>query len=116
MITRLTLVSTTEDGVAILIAKGEIDMSTAPKLGAALTRALTPAAPLIVNLSRISFMDSSGLHALAKARREADARDARLLIVTSPAVTRVFELADAQGAFNLHPALSDALRLAYAES
>lgn len=116
MITRLTLVSTTHDGIPILIARGEIDLSTAPKLHTALTHALTPAAPLIADLSRISFMDSSGLHTLAKARREADAQDARLLIVTSPAVTRVFELAQVQGAFNLHPALPDALRLAYAES
>ena len=112
---RLTLACATHDEIAVLIADGGIDMSSAPDLGTALALAITPAGTLIADLSGIRFMGSWGLHTLAKAHRDAQAQRCRLLIVPSPAVARVFQVTETESAFYLQPAMTDALRLAHAE-
>ncbi|MGW6877388.1 STAS domain-containing protein [Streptomyces xanthophaeus] len=53
---------------------GEIDIETAPALRLALSEALThasPARPVAVDCTHISFCDSTGLNALLAARRTA---------------------------------------------
>ncbi|MGW6950205.1 STAS domain-containing protein [Streptomyces xanthophaeus] len=53
---------------------GEIDLATGPHLSHALAEALrhaSPARPLVVDCSRLTFCDSAGLNALLVARRTA---------------------------------------------
>ena len=51
---------------------GEIDIATAPEFGRELARLLSHRPPVLrVDLSGVSFMDSSGLHALLIALRTA---------------------------------------------
>lgn len=57
---------THEDGHQVLWLAGEIDATNAPTLTQQL-RALT--APIVVDLTAVDFMDSSGLGALALAAR-----------------------------------------------
>lgn len=114
MITTLAIVSTEFDATPIVIASGEVDMATAAGLATALSDAVPAAGTLIANLTGIEFMDSSGLHALAKVQREADAKRSRLLIVPSPEVAYMIEIAGASGSFELIPAMSDALVLSHA--
>jgi anti-sigma B factor antagonist len=54
------------DGSAVLAATGEIDMSNAAAFAAALAEARRTAAdsPLIVDLTRVEYLDSAGLAAL----------------------------------------------------
>ncbi|MFJ6481014.1 MULTISPECIES: STAS domain-containing protein [unclassified Streptomyces] len=62
-----------EHAVAIR-PSGEIDIETAPALRFALAEALThasPAKPVTVDCSRVSFCDSAALNALLAARRAA---------------------------------------------
>ncbi|MEU7723923.1 STAS domain-containing protein [Streptomyces sp. NPDC040724] len=62
-----------EHAVAIR-PSGEMDIETAPALRFALAEALThasPAKPVTVDCSRVSFCDSSALNALLAARRAA---------------------------------------------
>lgn len=59
------------DHTVTLRPVGEIDIDTAPTLRIALSRALThasPARPVVVDCSRLTFCDSSGLNALLTAR------------------------------------------------
>ena len=61
----------TEDHVTLCLA-GEIDMSTAPKLREAALNALHQYGPnLHLDLSRVEFMDSTGLEVLIATRRRA---------------------------------------------
>jgi anti-anti-sigma factor len=53
---------------AVLSVVGEVDISTAADLRAAIETAGTRAFEIWVDLSATTFMDSSGLHALAQAR------------------------------------------------
>ncbi|MFK0045901.1 STAS domain-containing protein [Streptomyces sp. NPDC090741] len=57
---------------------GEIDIETAPSLRLALSEALahaSPAKPVVVDCSRLTFCDSSALNALLTARRTAQDTD-----------------------------------------
>jgi anti-sigma B factor antagonist len=79
------------DEAVVLVVEGEIDIATAPLLEQRLTEAEAGDAPrLIVDLDRVSFMDSTGLQVLvAHALSETNGRRIRLT-KGSPQVQRLF--------------------------
>jgi anti-anti-sigma factor len=78
----------------VLTPVGDLDMSTAGELEAAVQAAeATDAERIVVDLSQVTFMDSSGLKLLLEANARARADSNRLrLIRGSRRVQRVFEL------------------------
>jgi anti-sigma B factor antagonist len=80
----------------VLVVDGELDIATAPRMIAALNGAIADmAAPLVVDLTQVGFMDSTGLALLMNARR----RVVRLghgfaIVCPSGPIARVFEIAD----------------------
>jgi anti-anti-sigma factor len=88
------------DGDAVVIApRGELDMATVGAVEQELRRARDAgAAKLVLNLSGLSFMDSTGLHLVARWSDDAS-RDGFefALDQASPAVQRVFELSGMNG-------------------
>ncbi|WP_250038345.1 STAS domain-containing protein [Paractinoplanes maris] len=89
-------ISAVADGTVLLAVAGEIDLATVDDFEAALARATaidgTPR--VIVDLSEVSFCDSSGLAALDRAWERADRRGIALR-VTKPqrGVRRLMEIA-----------------------
>lgn len=85
-------------GSAVLVAaEGELDLDSAPTLREALARAVdeSRAGTVLVDLSGVNFMDSTGLHALIWASRAAEQRGGWLRLVSpSPQVTRIIALTD----------------------
>src|SRR3954468_16492366 len=82
------------DGTAIVRLSGELDIATADDLKEALEiLELGADDRLVIDLSAVGFMDSSGLRILIAAQREATAAGYQLTVVTgdSPA-KRVLEL------------------------
>jgi anti-sigma B factor antagonist len=79
------------DDAVVLVVEGEIDIATAPLLEQRLTEAEAGDAPrLIVDLDRVSFMDSTGLQVLvAHTLSETNGRRLRLT-KGSPQVQRLF--------------------------
>jgi anti-sigma B factor antagonist len=71
----------TEDGVAVVSARGELDLDTAPTLCLAIERA---APPIVVDLTAVDFCDSTGMRALMEAAREVEARAGTVAIVVAP--------------------------------
>lgn len=70
--TPLEIASQLEPGHTTMIVQGEIDMETAPQLRHALADCLSTDRPCIyLDLTGVSFIDSSGLHALLAAQRRA---------------------------------------------
>ena len=75
----------------LVIASGEIDVATAPQLGEAIAEC--PDGDVIVDLTSVEFMDSTGLKVLLAAQRLVNRRGARLLIhYVSPIITRLIEI------------------------
>jgi anti-sigma B factor antagonist len=83
-----------ERGICIIKARGDIDIATAPKLEAAINAAIesTPKSVLL-DLSNVEFLDSSGIRVLVEAQRRLDENGVGFAIDgMSPALTRVFEV------------------------
>jgi anti-sigma B factor antagonist len=87
-----------------LTVRGELDMRTAPELEAALEDAIRESAgALLVDLSAVEFLDSTGLQALLRIRARLGTED-RALVLVCPfgPVRRVFELAGLSDVFVLY--------------
>jgi anti-sigma B factor antagonist len=92
----LAVEQTSLDGVDFLMVEGEIDVATAPRLIAALNDAVTQAVrSVVIDLSSVGFMDSTGLALLINAHRRLT-RQRKGFAVVCPAgpLWRVFELTD----------------------
>ena len=82
------------DGFAHLVLRGDLDLSTVPKVDEALRRIEESRPPLIVlDLSGLSFLDSTGLRLVVTADQRAREGRRRLAVVRgSESVQRVFSI------------------------
>ena len=82
------------DGLVHVSLRGELDLSTVGKVEEELRRVEGQESPLVLlDLSRLSFLDSTGLRCVITAADRARERDRRLVIVKGPdAVQRVFSI------------------------
>ena len=82
------------DGQVQVELHGELDLSTVGKVEEELRRIEADAPPvLVVDMSGLSFLDSSGLRCLVRADERARETDRRLVLVRGPdAVQKVFEI------------------------
>ena len=83
-----------DPAVAIASVTGEIDIASAGALRTNLLRlASAPAVGLVVDLTAVSFVDSSGLNALVAAWTQLDERGGRLVVAAAtPLVVRLLEV------------------------
>lgn len=81
-------------GVPVVTAPEEIDITNAGALRSALVSAAAHGSgAVVVDMTQTQFCDSSGLHTLLAAHKRASAEGrAVLLVMSSPAVVRVFTL------------------------
>ena len=66
----LTVEVQVDDGVPVLVVRGELDVYSAPSLDAAVDQALRDGArSLVLDLGEVGFIDSSGLRSMIRARK-----------------------------------------------
>lgn len=97
--------------VVVVSVGGEVDMLTTPLLGACLTEQLE-AEPrvLVLDMSQVGFLGSSGLAALVSARDAAHTRNVSLrLVATAHAVLRPLTATGLLDLFEIFPS-SDAAK------
>jgi anti-sigma B factor antagonist len=102
----LTLSTRTHlDGTVTVTAAGEVDAGTAPRLHSELEAQLQRRPPeLVIDLSGIRFLASSGLTVLVAAHRSAHDRDVALrLIATTRAVTGALRVTGLIDLFTVTP-------------
>ena len=109
-----TQVSRPGPGTVLLRVGGEVDTLTATRLQAGLDEALdsarADAAGVVVDLTGVTFLASSGLAVLiGGARRAAEVGRRLLLVAASRAVTRPLQVTGADALFDTHPDLAAAL-------
>ena len=91
--TALKIATEERDGVVVVALAGELDIAGSDEVVAALDEAAARAPQcLVVDLGQLRYMDSSGIHALLRAKERADEQGHRLAIVRSPALERIIEL------------------------
>ena len=102
-------VSSTAYGAAVAIA-GELDIATVSKVREAFaSEALTHAEAVVVDLTEVSFMDSTGLSALLAFENELGARRRRLAIACPEGAARlVLDVAGVAERLPLYPTRAEA--------
>lgn len=107
----MTEVIRDEEGRFVVELDGEIDLERAPALRKTLLDCVKRGRDVLVDLSRVTYIDSSGIASLVEALQNAGKSDTRFsLIAISPEVLRVFELARLDKVFTIHPDLASALQ------
>jgi anti-sigma B factor antagonist len=107
-----TTVSHPRPHAALLTVKGDVDTLTAPALDEALTELLTDSDDhvLVLDLTAVTYLASSGLAALVKAVRQAAERGLRLRMVSpSRAVGRPLSVTGSDKLFEMHESVDAAL-------
>jgi anti-sigma B factor antagonist len=96
----------------IVEPRGEIDVLTAPKLGRRLLNLVDEGKTrLVVDLSRVTFMDSTGIGVLLNALRRAACRDGGLVLVCpTERVLRPFQVTGLVSHMRIARSRAEALR------
>lgn len=75
----------TVDGVVVARIEGEVDMSNADDLGAAITaRVSSDAVALVLDLAAVEYLDSAGIHVLFDLRERLSRRGQGIKLVLGP--------------------------------
>jgi len=92
--TTLELTVSEHDGETVVRAAGELDVNTAPELREQLARLIAADTSLIVvDLTDVSFVDSTALSVLVSALKRLRQADGDLELASpNPSVRRVFEI------------------------
>jgi len=98
---------------AIVHASGEVDIASAPALAARIDQALADdPRELIVDLSQVTLLDSSGLGVLIqvlKGLESGEAKTALRLVVSEPHVIKVFSITGLDGVFSIFSSVDEAI-------
>ena len=102
-----------QSGKAIVVSlEGDVDLQSSPDARGILLEAVERSARVVVDLSAVSYIDSSGIAALVEAlqrsRQRKDGAALALAAVSDP-VLRVLMLARLDRVFTIHPTLAEAV-------
>ncbi|MFD5249986.1 STAS domain-containing protein [Amycolatopsis sp. NPDC058340] len=105
----MDVVSRQLDGHALVTATGEVDVDTAPRLQAALDDSHGQAC--LLDLTRVSFLDSAGLAVLVTAHSHAEARrePLRVVVDSNSPVIRPIEITGLDVVLRLYHTVDEAL-------
>ena len=106
------LSSETRDGhTHVIHVKGEIHVSTAPAFAASLDDAIAhDARAVVLDLTEVEFIDSTGLTVLLNGLRNITLRGGRLaLALANPTVLRLFEITRLDSTFDIAPTREEAI-------
>ena len=79
-------------GNPVIALSGEIDMATAEGITSMLEPLVEAGGPVVIDLSNVTFMDSTGLHALLEAAKALSERGCIILHGANGAVAKVIEI------------------------
>lgn len=98
--------------VPVLTVHGEADLYSAPGLQDSLSTLLdTAAKAVVVDLTEVAFLDSTGLGVLVSARTRAVENGQTLPIVCEDGrILKLFRITGLETVFDIHPSLDAALR------
>jgi len=100
----LSVSSRSQGDHTIVIAAGEIDLYTAPRLHSELAAVINaaPASRIVVDMSGVEFCDSTGMNVLLSSLRQARERGGELeLAAPRPAVMKILQVTGLDSVFTI---------------
>jgi anti-sigma B factor antagonist len=97
-------------GCAVVVATGEIDLYTAPALRDSLIRAGESSSSIVIDLTEVTFLDSTGLGVMLGALGRARTTDRSVALVgPTDMVKRVLQITGLDQVFSTYARLDEAL-------
>jgi len=102
----------TVDGYPVLAVRGEVDVYSAPALNDGLNALLDSGAEaVVVDLTQVAFLDSTGLGVLVAARTTArDAGSALPIVCDHARILKLFKITGLDSVFEIHPSVDAAVQ------
>jgi len=102
-------VETTREGTVVVEVRGELDLAAAHRFEDAVA-ATGDASHVLIDLTRCTFLDSSGVRVLSTSARETSERGTRLeLVASNAAVLRVLGITGVDSLMPVHDSRDAAL-------
>ncbi|HBJ72684.1 MAG TPA: anti-anti-sigma factor [Actinobacteria bacterium] len=99
------------ENAVVLTVLGDVDLATAPALDSAIAASWSPPARLVIDASRIAFMDSTGLGVLVKAAIRAREEGSKVaMAAVCSRVLKVLTITGLDAHLPIYDTVSDALR------
>jgi anti-sigma B factor antagonist len=90
------------DGGHLVVASGELDIAATPRLSTVLAAATRPSGRMVLDLSDVTFIDSTALGTILKAATQLDDGGTLLAVVVPDGpVRRLFEMTNLTQRFRL---------------
>lgn len=97
-------------GVLVIALAGDVDLESSPRARSLLLDCVGRNRTVLVDMSAIAYIDSSGVASLVEAFQSARKAGSRFaLVAVSDAALRVLQLARLDRIFSIHASLDDAL-------
>ncbi len=108
---QLTFTRSQHDSWTVLTVTGEIDIATAGSLDEEIDGLLAGGtSQLVLDLSPVSFMDSTGLRSVITAQQQLESSGGSLAVVLGPGpVSRLFEVTGLRKTFRIGDSVADAV-------
>ena len=98
------------DDAAVIGLSGDLDLATAPELRTALHEALTERTKIIVDMSELRFLDSTGLGVLVRVHKKAKAAGGLVAFTSVPGnVVKILEVTCLDRVFPVYDTVDEAL-------
>jgi anti-sigma B factor antagonist len=93
----------------LITVSGEVDLATSPKLDAAIVEALeTGTESVVIDLTDVSFMDSSGLGVIVRGLKRCREAEKNIdLVITNERVLKVFGVTGLDQVIPIHASIED---------
>jgi len=100
-----------EQGATVVAFEGDVDLQSSPEARSALLEAVARGDAVLVDLSGVEYIDSSGVASLVESYQKARKQNqAYVLVAVSEGARRVLELARLDKVFTLRDTIADGLR------
>jgi anti-sigma B factor antagonist len=100
-----------KQGASIVVLKGDVDLESSPAAREILLRSVDGAGTVLVDLSSVTYIDSSGVASLVEALQAAKRNGGRFaLVAASDPTRRVLELARLDKVFAMYATVDEGMK------
>jgi anti-sigma B factor antagonist len=100
-----------KQGTAIVVLKGDVDLESSPAAREVLLKSVEGAGKVLVDLSSVTYIDSSGVASLVEALQAAKRNGGRFaLVAASDPTRRVLELARLDKVFTMYTTVDEGMK------
>ena len=106
----LSITSEVRDDARVVAVSGDLDVYTAPQLKGALDELGLGGKTVLLDLTKVHFIDSTALGVLVSAFQQSRAADGEfVLVMEDPYLLKIFRITGFDTLFSIFPGVSEAL-------